>query len=150
LAPGEADTLLTAWNGPSSDAGEAPRSATFDRRSVVERIDAVASADPDRIAVEMRATTLDARVRPARLVSYRALRERAAAIAAALRVRELPPESLVAIALDREADFLSACLAVWQLGHAVLPLDPRHPPARLDAILDDSAAAMLIAPSPRR
>ena len=92
----------------------------------------------------MRATTLDAAVRPARLTSYRALRGRAAAIAAMLRDRALPPESLVAIALDREVDFLSACLAVWQLGHAVLPLDPRHPPARVEAILEDSGAAMVI------
>jgi amino acid adenylation domain-containing protein len=148
LAPGESGRLLAAWNEPSRDDADS-QPAAIDRRPVVQRIDAVCRAVPDRVAIEMRATTPGARVRPGRLVSYRALRRRVAAIAAALRDRELPAESLIAVALDREADFLSACLAIWQLGHAVLPLDPAHPPARIDAILGDSDAALLLhAPSP--
>jgi amino acid adenylation domain-containing protein len=144
LAPGRSERLLAAWNEPPRDGVAARQVPAIDRRSVVERIDAVAAACPDRVAVEVRGTSPDARLRPAHAVSYGALRQRAAEVAGSLGDHELPPEALVAVALDREADFVSACLAVWQLGYAVLPLDPRHPPARLDAILQDSKAALLL------
>jgi amino acid adenylation domain-containing protein len=50
--------------------------------------------------------------------------------------RAVPVESgRIAVAVDRSADMLVALLAVMKCGHAYVPLDPTHPPARLSQTL---------------
>ncbi|MEU8748259.1 AMP-binding protein [Streptomyces parvulus] len=60
-------------------------------------------------------------------VSYRELDERSARLAAALRLRDVGPETVVAVALPRSVDLAVALLAVARAGGAVLPLDPASP-----------------------
>ncbi|MFC7895131.1 AMP-binding protein [Streptomyces sp. NPDC057381] len=60
-------------------------------------------------------------------VSYRELDERSARLAAALRLRDIGPETVVAVALPRSVDLAVALLAVARAGGACLPLDPASP-----------------------
>ncbi|NJP46802.1 non-ribosomal peptide synthetase [Actinacidiphila epipremni] len=65
-------------------------------------------------------------------------------LARALRARGIGPDDLVALALPRSADLVTALLAVLDAGAAFLPLDTAHPPRRLHDILDDARPALVI------
>src|SRR5690606_26874116 len=119
----------------------------IERRAVVERVDAMADTLPDRVAVTARTTTRDGQVRDGAALTYRALLRRAAAIARALDARALPPESLIVVALDREPDFLAACLGIWRAGHAVLPIDLRLPDERVSMMIEDARPGLVIGPA---
>ena len=96
-----------------------------------------AAQRPDAIALRLR----DERV------SYRALDERATRLAARLRERGVRPGALVGLALDRSTDAIAALLAILQTGAAYLPLDPAYPRERIAFMLQDAAAALVLATS---
>ncbi|MDL5205474.1 amino acid adenylation domain-containing protein [Streptomyces sp. ALI-76-A] len=89
-------------------------------------------------------------------VSYRELDERSGRLAAALRRRDVGPETVVAVALPRSVDLAVALLAVAKAGGAALPLDPASPaslagrtgklPVR--ALLTDAATAATVPTGP--
>ena len=56
----------------------------------------------------------------------------------------LGPDQIVALLLDRSAEMLIALLAVQKAGAAYLPLDPDYPTGRLEYMLADSQAKVLI------
>ena len=56
----------------------------------------------------------------------------------------LQPGELVAIAVERSAEMLGAVLAVMMAGGAYVPLDPRHPQERLEGVLRDADAKLLL------
>ena len=56
----------------------------------------------------------------------------------------LPQQSLVAIALERSVSMVVAILGVLKAGAAYVPLDPAYPPERINFILRDTAACMVI------
>ncbi|MBY8885155.1 amino acid adenylation domain-containing protein [Streptomyces sp. PTM05] len=71
-------------------------------------------------------------------LSYGELDRKAQALATVLRERGAGPERLVAVCLPRGADLAVAVLGVLRSGAAYVPLDPAHPPSRLNAILDEA------------
>lgn len=66
------------------------------------------------------------------------LQARADRLAVALRTRGVVTGDLVGICLPRSADFITAVLALWNLGCAYLPMDPEHPDHRLAWLADDA------------
>jgi non-ribosomal peptide synthetase component F len=65
-------------------------------------------------------------------------------------VGELPvvgPESLVGIALERSIEMVVALLAILKAGAAYLPLDPQYPAQRLQFMLKDSNAKLVLTTS---
>lgn len=79
-----------------------------------------------------------------RTISYGELTAAARRLAMYLRWREVGPERLVAIALDRSIERIVAILAVMMAGGAFLPLDPAWPQQRRDMLLEDAQPAVLI------
>ena len=77
-------------------------------------------------------------------LSYAGLNQQANRLAHYLRNQGVKPEVLVGICLNRSLDMLVAILAVLKAGGAYVPLDPAYPKHRLDCILEDSAAEILI------
>jgi amino acid adenylation domain-containing protein len=69
-------------------------------------------------------------------------------LAGALRTRGVGPEVRVGICLPRSPEWIVALLAVLKSGGAYVPLDPGYPPARLEFMLADSGAAVLIGTGP--
>lgn len=79
-------------------------------------------------------------------LDYRTLDRRANALAWLLqRDCGVLEAEVVAVLLERSADWPIALLGIMKAGAVYLPLDPRHPPARLRELLRQSGARALIA-----
>jgi amino acid adenylation domain-containing protein len=81
---------------------------------------------------------------PGGALSYAELNRRANRLAHHLRRLGVGPEVRVALALGRSARMVEAVLAVLKAGGAYVPLDPAYPRQRLDFMLRDSGAALLL------
>jgi amino acid adenylation domain-containing protein len=77
-------------------------------------------------------------------LDYHDLNRRANKLAHYLRTLGVGPETLTAICLERSFEFVTALLAVFKAGAAYLPLDPSYPAERLNYMLQDSGAAVLL------
>ncbi len=77
-------------------------------------------------------------------LSYRELNYRANELAHFLRARGIGPDSVVGICLERSPNIAIAVLGVLKAGAAYLPLDPAYPHERLQFMLEDSRAALLL------
>ncbi|HZR48702.1 MAG TPA: amino acid adenylation domain-containing protein, partial [Streptosporangiaceae bacterium] len=125
LTPAEQAQVLAAGAGPIR---EVP-AATFP-----ELFAAQARRTPD-------ATALAAgRAR----FSYAELDARASRLAHLLTEHGAGPERLIALALPRTADMVTAILAVLKTGAAYLPVDPALPPGRIQYLLADAQPALVI------
>ncbi|MEO8185152.1 MAG: amino acid adenylation domain-containing protein [Deltaproteobacteria bacterium] len=102
--------------------------------SVSERIAKQGMAQPDRAAV------IDA----AGEHSYQSLNARANQIGHLLRSQVSERNGLVAICLDRTVELVCALLGVWRAGLGYVPLDPNYPPARIEMILEDAGAPLVL------
>jgi amino acid adenylation domain-containing protein len=78
-------------------------------------------------------------------VTYGQLVDRARALAALLRANGVQPGDRVAVALDRGVDLVVALLGAWFGGAAFVPLEPRQPQARLQAIVKQIEPAAILA-----
>jgi tyrocidine synthetase-3 len=65
-------------------------------------------------------------------------------IAHTLRNRGVTPGSIVALKMERSVDMALSIFAILKAGAAYLPIDPGYPQDRIDYILKDSNAALLI------
>ncbi|MBZ5607237.1 MAG: amino acid adenylation domain-containing protein [Acidobacteriia bacterium] len=72
------------------------------------------------------------------------MNEQSNRLARRLAALDAGPGSITAIGLERTPGYLIALLAVLKSGAAFLPLDPRYPRARLDFMIQDSSARVLI------
>ncbi|MBA3277562.1 MAG: amino acid adenylation domain-containing protein [Geodermatophilaceae bacterium] len=77
-------------------------------------------------------------------LTYAELVSQAHQLAARLRALDVGPESLVAICVERHPRMLVGLLGILAAGGAYLPLDPDFPADRIDYMLRDSGAALLI------
>lgn len=97
-------------------------------------IAAAVATEPDRIAVTDGITSL----------TYRELDAGAELLAERLRSEGIGPEDFVAVALPRGIDWVRTVWAVTRCGAAWVPIDPTYPPARIDFMLTDSGACLLV------
>ncbi|MEF7612900.1 amino acid adenylation domain-containing protein [Aquincola sp. MAHUQ-54] len=104
------------------------------RAGVPALFDAQAAATPDAPAFFCGEAVL----------CYAELRRRADVLAAVLAARGAGPEALVAVALERSFDAVVALLAVFKCGAAFLPLDVAYPAERLQFMLDDAGARIVV------
>ncbi|WP_241775295.1 condensation domain-containing protein, partial [Pseudomonas corrugata] len=81
-------------------------------------------------------------------LTYRELDQQANRLSQYLRAQGIGHDSVVALAMERSADFVVALLATLKAGAAYLPLDIKQPAGRLADVLVDSRAALLIGASP--
>jgi amino acid adenylation domain-containing protein len=77
-------------------------------------------------------------------LTYRELNERANQLAHYLRSRGVSPEVLVGLCVERSAEIIIGLLGILKAGGAYIPLEPALPRERLEFLLDNSQATMLI------
>lgn len=126
LAPEDRQSILQLAQGPQC--------ALTPHEPVAQRIATVAHAFPERVAV------IDA----TGLHSYRAIDERANQMAHVLRRLVKPEASLVAVCLDRSVELVSSLIGVWRAGLGYIPLDPAYPATRIEMILEDAGAPLVL------
>ncbi|GAB0102659.1 hypothetical protein JMUB6875_16280 [Nocardia sp. JMUB6875] len=85
-----------------------------------------------------------------RAVSYRELDTASQRLAMQLSAAGAGSESIVALALSRGVELLTAIWACAKAGAAFLPIDPRHPLDRIDHMLTDSGAVLGLTTSAHR
>ncbi|HEY4573510.1 MAG TPA: condensation domain-containing protein, partial [Thermoanaerobaculia bacterium] len=78
-------------------------------------------------------------------LTYRELEDRASRLAHRLLRLGVRPGDRVGLCVERSVSMLCSILGVLKAGAAYVPLDPAYPQARLEAMLEDSGAAALVA-----
>ncbi|MFG3712381.1 amino acid adenylation domain-containing protein, partial [Micromonospora sp. NPDC047730] len=104
------------------------------------RFEAAAAAHPDAAALTVADTTL----------SYAELNAAANRLAHWLRAHGAGPERLVGVHLDHGPDLVPALLGVLKSGAAYLPLDPASPADRLDFMIADAGAEIVLTSTAQR
>lgn len=143
--------LESIASDPQQRVSELSMLTSEERRQVVTDWNLVeASAPPTRciheLFAEQAARTPDAvavTFRDQRL-TYRELNRRANLVAHYLQRRSVGPDSLVALYMDRSVEMVVAILGILKAGGAYLPIDLLYPRGRIEFMLDESQAAVLI------
>ncbi|WP_234335891.1 amino acid adenylation domain-containing protein [Streptomyces sp. NRRL S-920] len=135
---------------PGLTVGRIKLSDTAERSLVTERWNAPAVAVPDALVPEL--FQLRAGLSPDAVavrcgqdaLSYGELEARTNRLARYLTHRGIGREATVGLCLPRGIDMVVAELAVWKAGGAFVPLDPEYPADRLDHVIADSGARVVI------
>uniref|UniRef100_UPI002B1CD295 non-ribosomal peptide synthetase n=1 Tax=Massilia phyllosphaerae TaxID=3106034 RepID=UPI002B1CD295 len=90
------------------------------------------------------ATVAVAVVCEGRALSYAALNAKANRIAHRLRAEGVGPDTLVGLCVERSADMVVGMLGILKAGGAYVPLDPAYPRTRLDFMVRDSGARIVL------
>jgi|GEM_PF-3029056 len=81
---------------------------------------------------------------PAGTLSYAELDARSDQLAHTLRGRDVGPGTVVALLAERSPELIVGILAVLKAGAGYLPVDPSYPAARIDYLLADSRAHLVL------
>ncbi|MBW4634872.1 MAG: amino acid adenylation domain-containing protein [Iphinoe sp. HA4291-MV1] len=126
LTTAESHLLLGEWNQTQADYPE--------RLCIHQWIESFVELTPDKVAVIFEDEQL----------TYRELNRRANQLARHLQTLNVKPEVLVGICLERSLNLLIGLLGILKAGGAYVPLDPAYPQERLELILEDSQASVLL------
>ncbi|MFE9774066.1 amino acid adenylation domain-containing protein [Streptomyces sp. NPDC005931] len=125
LLPGERQRILDTWNRTEREVPAAGFAALFQSR---------AAAAPDAVALVTESATL----------TYGELNTAANRLARLLTERGAGPGQLVALALPRSAELVTAMLAVAKAGAAYVPVDPGYPAERIAFMMADSRPVLTV------
>ena len=79
-----------------------------------------------------------------RVLTYQELQERSNKLARVLIDHRIKTGDVVGLALDRSPEMIISLLAILKSGAAYVPLDPEYPKDRVEFMLDDSSAKILL------
>ncbi len=127
LPAAERVRMLVEWNRTDSPY---PRDST-----VAALFEEQARRTPDRVAL----------VWDDGSTTFGDLNRRANRMAWRLRALGVEAGSRVGVCLERSPDLVAALVAIAKLGAAYVPLDPSYPPERLALMVEDAAAAAIVA-----
>ncbi|MBT2572354.1 amino acid adenylation domain-containing protein, partial [Bacillus sp. ISL-51] len=103
-------------------------------RTVYQLFEEQAGRTPDHAAIKFENSHL----------TYRELNEKANRLARTLRNCGVQADTLVAIMADRSLEMIVSIIAIWKAGGAYVPLDPEYPKERLQYLLNDANADVLV------
>lgn len=126
--------LLTREDRERLLAGRIGARIELGDQTVSDLFEAAVDRDPQKRALIFQGEAL----------SYIELERLADAIAAALIERQLPRNSVVGLSARRGPALVYGALGIMKAGHAYLPLDPDYPVERLEMMLEDSNAPLIL------
>ncbi len=126
LGESERRQVLGAWSGNRREYAPGP----LVPRWIAEQ----AARHPERPAVEHEGERL----------SYGELASRSGQVASRLRALGVGTESRVGLCVPRSLEMVVGLLGILRAGGAYVPLDPSHPAERLEWLLADSGARLLL------
>lgn len=77
-------------------------------------------------------------------LTYKTLAEKTSRLAHYLKAAGVHNGDAVGLALDRSPEMVIALIAIWKAGGAYIPLDPAYPDERIEFMLKDAAATILL------
>ncbi|MFI5618577.1 amino acid adenylation domain-containing protein [Streptomyces sp. NPDC051567] len=122
----ELERVVHEWN--------AARAEPVPSGAIHDHVAAMAAATPEATAVSCGRETL----------TYRELDERANRLAHHLIALGAGPDLLVGLSVERSAQMAVGLLGIMKSGAAYVPLDPAYPADRLEYMLRDSGAGLLV------
>jgi amino acid adenylation domain-containing protein len=126
LTAEERERALVQWNETRAD---------YPADTCVHQLfEAQVEQTPDAVAVVFEGQTL----------TYQQLNLRANQLAHVLREREIGPESLVGVCMERSLEMVIALLGILKAGAAYVPLDPAYPRDRLEYMIQDARLPVLL------
>ncbi|SFW61458.1 non-ribosomal peptide synthetase [Chitinophaga sancti] len=123
LSPAEEEQVLYRFNKTDK--------SFFEANTLLDMIDAHATAYPDKIAIQDGYTSY----------SYKEMQDFSGGIAGVLQSEEAGP---VAVIMERSALLPIVLLGIMKAGRPYIPLDPSFPQARLAHIIENSQAKVII------
>ena len=130
--PGAELAQMQEWNATARDYA---RAAT-----IHDLFHAQVDRAPDAVALAFRDQRL----------TYRELDARANGLAAHLRQLGVGPDVMVGVHVERSVEMLVGLLAILKAGGAYVPMDPYYPAGRLEMMLEDSRAEIVLTTVARR
>jgi amino acid adenylation domain-containing protein len=122
-----------------------------ERRQVLERFNATHSSYPrEKLIHELFEGQVQgtpdavAVVYDSHSLTYAQLNAKANQLAWYLRERQIGPDQLVGICVERGLEMVTGLLGISKAGGAYVPLDPSYPPERLQYILSDAAPKVVL------
>lgn len=126
LSENEKKQLLYDFNNSKADYPK--------EKTLVQLFEKQVLNSPDAVALFFNGKTL----------SYLELNEKANSLACEIRQRGISPNQIVALYVNRSLEMFIGLLGVLKAGAAYLPLDPSYPIDRIEYMLTDSNASILI------
>ncbi|MBX9621737.1 MAG: AMP-binding protein, partial [Alphaproteobacteria bacterium] len=126
LSDKEQHHLLIDWNDTKTDFPE--------DKTIYQLFEEQVKKNPHNTAVIYENQSL----------TYQQLNERANQLARYLRSLGVNPDTIVAIAVERSLEMIVGLLGILKAGGAYVPLDPFYPQDRLQFILEDTNAPIII------
>jgi amino acid adenylation domain-containing protein len=126
LSEKEKHQLLIEWNDTQT---EYPKD-----KCLHQLFEAQAEKTPDAIAVVFEEQQL----------TYRELNNRANQLAHYLQKLGVGPETLVGVCVERSLEMIIGLLGILKAGGAYVPIDPEFPRQRIEFMLDESQAPLLL------
>ncbi len=126
LSANEHKQLLHTWNSEKSQ--------TYTTNCIHQQFEQIVERYPDHTAIAFNNEQ----------ISYAELNKRANQLARQLAVQGVTVGAPVGLCLERSIDLLVGILGILKAGGAYIPLDPHFPNDRLQFILEDSTAPILI------
>ncbi len=103
-------------------------------KTIVELFEEVVRVTPEAIAIEFESQQL----------TYKELNEKANQLAGYLRKRGIKEETLVGVCLERSLEMIIAVLAIIKAGAGYLPLETAYPEKRLEYLIKDASAEVIL------
>lgn len=128
LTGAERHRMLVEWNDTAKP---------YQPRPVHEVFEEQAEKTPEAIAVRCGTHQL----------TFRELNQRANQLAAHLRTLGVAPDVAVALCVERSVEMIVGILGVLKAGGAYVPLDPAYPPERIEFMIADCGAGVLLTQS---
>ncbi|EHS57413.1 non-ribosomal peptide synthetase, partial [Paenibacillus sp. Aloe-11] len=130
----ESEQILSVFNDLQAHSMRGAGHGQAQARSLSERFEEQAQRSPERVAVVCEDKSL----------TYAELNERANRLARVLQAEGVYADQPVGILLERSADILVSILGVLKAGGAYVPMDLMYPQERIDYMLQDSGAQVVI------
>ncbi|HET9277015.1 MAG TPA: amino acid adenylation domain-containing protein, partial [Flavitalea sp.] len=103
-------------------------------KTIVDLFEEQVEKTPDNVAVVFEDQQL----------TYKELNEQANQLAGYLRSKGVKEETLVPICVERSLEMLVYILAILKAGAAYVPIDPEYPADRINYLLEDTGAAIVL------
>ncbi len=133
LSPEHYQTIIYDWNATDVKYSKG--------ETLVSLFESQAVKTPNQIAVVFEDQQL----------TYQQLNQKSNQLAREIRnqykdrqAETLSPETLIALCLDRSLEMVIAILGILKAGGAYVPIDPNYPQDRIDFILEDTKATLLL------